>query len=154
MRRMTLRTQGLAEAAVTLAKPGERAADMKPALEASVLHWQRSEQRRFRRGWKQSPEWAREKRRRGLDGRSMRATGQAEAALTNANRSAGVLARATRTSLVVGVVPGRSDIYYIRALAQTRPRSNAVVFDKRAKEATGVTVLNFLITGVARAEAS
>lgn len=155
MRRFTVKTEGLAQAVADVSDVGERARDLELPLNASVKHWQESERRRFRttRGWaKDTEKWAREKRRRGLDPRVMRATGRLESALTNATRGSGIIAKATKSTLTVGIRAGRGDIYYGAILAK-KTRKNprqSVTFDKKAKTATAETVMEYVATGHVR----
>ena len=147
MRRMTIRDEGLSDAVKLVAGPGQRSIDLSIPLQRSIPHWQDSERRRFTttRGLRRDTDkWIQEKRRRGLDPRTMRATGMTERALTTANRSKGVIARATRTTLVVGIRPGRSDLYAARI--QAKRGRNVVRFDKLAKQATSQTVLSFILS--------
>jgi hypothetical protein len=152
MKRFTVKTEGLKEAVRDVGEMGDRARDLKPPLQASVIHWQHAERRRFatNRGWKKDTEkWAKQKRRQGLDARTMRATGRLEAALTNATVGSGAIALATKNILTVGVKRGQSPIYYARPLAKktrTNPRQS-VVFDRKAKLATGETVMEYVTTG-------
>jgi hypothetical protein len=155
MRGMTIKTEGLAESVKDVSVLGDRARNLQPALEVAVFHWQMSERRRFSttRGWKKdTAAWVKQKRSKGLDPRTMRATGSLEAALVNAGR--GTVHKATNATLTVGIARGRGDIYYGAILAKkTRGigGGNPVAFDRKAKEATAVTVLHFVTTGQARA---
>ena len=141
-------TEGLGEAVRGLERAGARAEDLHVPLRASVAYWKESERRRFStsRGWKpNSRRWAAEKRRRGLDPRTLRATGRAERTLTTANEGAGALVRISAASMTVGIKPGRSQIYYLRHLAKKGYQT--VTFDAKAQENVGRAIVTYVRTG-------
>lgn len=151
--RARLRIEGLAEAMERTDAVGQRARAPEPALRSpgTLRDLQDSERRKFQRGrWPRvTPKWAAEKRRRGLDPRPMRATGLLESALTNATH--GVRRQAFNRTLVWGIRPGRSDIYYAQALAKgvgnpPKPR-RMVVIDKVARERIAARVQRFIAYG-------
>lgn len=129
---------------------GDRARRPEPALraDATKLDLQESERRRFshRRGWKRTTDdWAREKRRRGLDPRVMRATGQLESILTNA--PSGEIRFDAFNGVLRWGLPWRSTAYY--AAAQAKQGRRSVVIDKTARASISDRVSRFIATGVA-----
>jgi hypothetical protein len=151
MRRFTIKTEGFRQARQRLDSVGDRGRNLRPAFEVSITYWQQSERRRFAsaRGWRKvSRNWTEAKRRRGLDARAMRASGQLERALVNVDRSKGVVARATEDALFVGVQPGASDIHYARY--QAKQGRQPVRFDTQARKDTSETVMEYVSSGWAR----
>jgi hypothetical protein len=118
--RSRLRVDGLQEAVHRIDDVGDRARRPEPALRShqTLLDLQQSERRKFARGgWRRdSPAWIKEKRRRGLDTRTLRATGRLESALANATD--GVKATVYNGALTWGIRRGASDIYYAQKLAK------------------------------------
>lgn len=152
MIRGRLTVDGLRDATGLMDDVGERARRPGPALghPNTQRDLQESERRKFARGgWaRDTPRWVAEKRRRGLDTRTLRATGQLESALTNATH--GVRATTRGPDLLWGIRPGRSDIYYAQALASgmrgARPR-RMVVIDAIARERIAQRVSNWIADG-------
>lgn len=152
--RTRLQVDGLAEAVARVDDTGDRARRPEPALKApaTLLDLQSSEHRKFARGgWRRdTPGWIREKRRRGLDPRTLRATGRLESALTNATH--GVKATVWNSTLTWGIRAGRSDIYYAQVLAKGRGRMPArrmVVIDRTARDRIAARVERYIAHGEA-----
>lgn len=153
--RARLRVDGIKASVERVDDVGERARRPEPALRApGTLHdLQLSQRRKFARGgWRRdTPEWIKEKRRRGLDPRTLRATGRLESALVNATH--GVKATVFNGGLTWGIRAGRSDIYYAQSLAKgtrgSAPR-RMVVIDKTAKEHIATRVERYVADGVIR----
>lgn len=153
MLRARLAVEGLKEATTRLDEIGDRARHPQPALRHhnTLQDLQESERRKFSRGgWrKDTPRWIAQKRRAGLDARTLRATGKLESALVNATH--GVKATVLGPDLRWGIHPGRSDIYYAQALAAGYahvPARPMVVIDKVARERIAQRVQNFIADGV------
>lgn len=149
MARARLQVEGLREARERLDEVGDRARRPEPALRAPATKRdiQEGQRRRFShaRGWRRiSPEWAAEKRRRGLDPRIMRATGALESVLTNAPVGA-VQFSAYNAELRWGL-PYRSSVYY--AAVQAKRGRRAVVIDKVARRAISERVQRYVAEGV------
>jgi hypothetical protein len=152
--RARLRVDGLRAALMRVDDVGERARRPEPALrdDATLLDLQQGERRKFAKGgWrKTTPRWAQQKRRAGLDPRTMRATGLLESALTNATH--GVRATVWNSTLTWGIRAGRSDLYYAQALAKgvgSPPvKRRAVVIDKVARENIAARVERFIAFGM------
>jgi hypothetical protein len=150
--RARLAIEGLKDAVGRVDLVGERARRPEPALRApqTQLDLQMSERRKFARGrWRRdTPEWIKEKRRRGLDTRTLRATGRLESALTNATH--GVKVTVFNGELRWGIHAGRSDIYYAQPLAKghghTPPR-RMVVIDRTAREDIALRVALYILDG-------
>lgn len=146
MPRASLRVEGLREAVQRLDEVGERARMVERPLRAPQTRrdLQASERRRFShaRGWKRiTPEWAAEKRRRGLDPRVLRATGRLESILTNAptgeirfSAGNGELRWGLRVSSEVGRY----------AAIQANQRRRAVVIDRAARVAINERVQRWI----------
>jgi hypothetical protein len=147
--RATLKVDGLKEATLRLDDLGGRARHPQPALRHgnTTLDLQKSERRKFARGgWrKDSPRWIEQKRRAGLDTRTLRATGQLQSAMENATH--GVRATVVGPDLRWGLLRGRSDIYYAQALALGPPARRMVVIDKTARDAIATRVQSFIAFG-------
>lgn len=148
MARARLQVEGLREAAQRVDAVGERARRPEPALRADATKrdLQEGERRRFShaRGWRRiTPEWAAEKRRRGLDPRIMRATGRLESILTNAPVGS-VRFDAYNGELRWGLV-WRSSAYY--AAAQAKRGRRSVVVDKVARQAVAERVRRYIAEG-------
>lgn len=154
--RSNLRVEGIREARARTDEVGQRGRRPEPALRASatLLDLQQSERRKFQRGgWRRaSPAWIREKRRRGLDARTLRATGRLESALINATH--GVKATVFNGQLTWGIRAGQSDLYYAQALSKgwtsssgRVPPRRMVVIDKTAKDRTSMRVQRYIADG-------
>lgn len=131
---LSLQVKGAAETAREYHAKAKRSRDIRPALERIKDFWLLSQQRQFdsQAGWPdikaKSRQW---KTERGLDPRVMRATGLLERTLTQPNQQAsGQMAEPFADSLLVGIRPGRSDIYYGQVHAKKWP---LVVFDAKAQ---------------------
>jgi hypothetical protein len=159
MIRARLSVEGFALASRELSVKGERARRVDVVLGSHRVRreFEEASQRRFKRGLPRAKRgWTIEKQRRGLDSRSMRATGAAEAALT---RGAGPLGRevifeANRGVVRFGVHRGRTGLYYLNALARGYPtthgrvRPRRVVFiDKLVRENVTAYVLRYVDSG-------
>ena len=148
-----LAVDGLKEAIKRVDEVGDRARRPEPALRApgTLLDLQLSERRKFARGgWRRiTPRWAQQKRRAGLDARTMRATGRLESALTNATH--GVRATVWNATLTWGIRAGRSSIYYAQPLAKgvgNPPKARrAVVIDKPARQSIAQRTEKFIAYG-------
>jgi hypothetical protein len=152
MIRARLAVDGLKEATQRLDEVGDRARHPQPALRHpnTQQDLQESQRRKFARGgWrKATPRWIEQKRRAGLDTRTLRATGRLESALVNATH--GVKATVVGPDLRWGLHPGRSDIYYAQALATGSahmPPRRAVVIDPTARERISQRVQNWIADG-------
>jgi hypothetical protein len=153
-----LTVTGLKEATSRLDDVGLRARRPEPALRSdATLHaLQDSERRKFNRGgWRRdTPKWIGQKRRRGLDARTLRATGRLEAALTSGKGRAGITFTAYNATLKWGIRPGRGDLYYAQSLAKgsghAKVKRRMVVIDKPARGEINAIVGNYIATGVAR----
>ncbi len=151
--RAQLAVDGLKESIRRVDEVGDRARRPEPALRApgTLLDLQLGERRKFAKGgWRKiTPRWAQQKRRAGLDPRTMRATGQLESALTNATH--GVRRTVFNATLTWGITLGRSDLYYAQALAKgvgSPPKKRrAVVIDKPARESIADRVQQFIAHG-------
>jgi hypothetical protein len=150
--RARLAIDGLKDAITQVDEVGDRARRPEPALrdDATLLDLQQGERRKFARGgWRRiTPAWAREKRRRGLDPRTLRATGRLESALTNATH--GVRATVWNSELRWGIRAGRSDIYYAQPLAtgaRGMPPRRMVLIDRTARESIAGRVERFIAHG-------
>lgn len=151
--RSRLRVEGLQEATRRIDDIGERARRPEPALRGhqTLLDLQQSERRKFARGgWRRdTPAWIKEKRRRGLDTRTLRATGRLESSLANATN--GVKATVYNGVLTWGIRAGRSDIYYAQVLAKgsaTRPARRMVVIDRGARDRIAARVERYVALNV------
>lgn len=150
--RATLKVDGLKEAAKRVDDLGLRARKPQPALRHpnTQRDLQLSERRKFARGgWRRdTPRWIDQKRRAGLDTRTLRANGLLESALVNATH--GVRARVVGPDLLWGLTAGRSDIYYAQALAagssSMKPRP-MVVIDPIARDAIAERVQSYIADG-------
>jgi hypothetical protein len=150
--RSRLRVEGLKEAVQRIDVVGDRGRRPEPALRANrtLQDLTASERRRFdsQRGWKRdTPAWIREKRRRGLDSRTLRATGRLERSLTS---GAGLTFKAFNGTLSWGIPRGRSDLYYAQALAKgtsSTPARRMVVIDKTAKDRISIRVERYVAYG-------
>ncbi|WP_217913231.1 hypothetical protein [Miltoncostaea marina] len=145
MARASIRIEGLRDAMQRIDEVGERARRPEPALRAPETKFdlQLSERRRFShaRGWKRiTPEWAAEKRRRGLDPRVMRATGRLESVLTNAD--AGDIRFDAYNAVLRWGLKWRSTAYY--AAAQAKRGRRAVVIDRQARAAITERVQRYI----------
>lgn len=154
--RARLAVEGLKEAVHRVDEVGDRARRPEPALRHrdTLLDLQMSERRKFARGgWRRiKPEWAAEKRRRGLDPRTLRATGRLESALVNATH--GVRATVYNAELRWGIRAGRSELYYAQALAKgwtsstgQVPARRMVVIDQTARGRIAERVERFIAHG-------
>ena len=151
--RARLEVEGLKESILRIDEVGDRARRPEPALRASgtLLDLQQSERRKFARGGfrRDTKKWLQEKRRRGLDPRTMRATGRLESALTNATH--GVRRTVYNAELTWGILRGRSDIYYAQPLAKgighAKVKRRAVVIDKVATASISRRVEHFIAYG-------
>lgn len=153
--RARLKIEGLKEAQLDVGELGDRARRPEPVLRAdqTQLDLQQSERRKFARGgWRRdTPAWIREKRRRGLDPRTLRATGRLESALTNATH--GVKVTVWNSALKWGILAGRSSIYYAQALAKgssSMPARRMVVIDRTAKDSITARVETYIADGEIR----
>jgi hypothetical protein len=150
--RSRLRVDGLQEAVRRVDVVGDRGRRPEPALRAhqTLQDLTASERRRFdsQRGWKRlTPDWVREKRRRGLDPRILRATGRLERSLTS---GAGITFKAFNGTLSWGIPRGRSDLYYAQALAKgtsSTPARRMVVIDRTAKDRIAIRVERYVAYG-------
>lgn len=147
-----LRVEGLKAAIDRIDLVGQRARAPEPALRArQTLHdLTASEQRKFARGgWRRdTPGWIAEKRRRGLDTRTLRMTGRLERALES---GAGLTFSAYNSTLTWGIPRGRSDLYYAQALAKgtsTHPARRMVVIDRIARDRIAVRVERYIADGL------
>lgn len=154
--RARLKVDGLAEAVQRIDDTGERARRPEPALRSDATQYdlQLSERRKFQRGgWRRdTPGWIQEKRRRGLDTRTLRATGRLEAALVNAVPP--VKMTVWNNTLVWGIRGGRTDLYYAKALAKGYqsskgrvPARRMVVIDKEARGKISARVERYVLVG-------
>lgn len=151
--RARLTVEGLKAAQDRIDAVGDRGRRPEPALRApkTLLDLQQSERRKFRRpGRRASPEWVAEKRRRGLDPRTLRAHGVLESALTNATHN--VKATVFNATLTWGIRSGggQSDVYYAHKLAKgtsTGRKWRVVVIDKIARESIAVRVETYVADG-------
>lgn len=135
---LSLQVKGAAEAARDYHARAKRSRDIRPALDRIKDFWLLSEQRQFDSGagWPDIKASTRQwKAQRGLDPRVMRATGLLERVLTQPNQQArGQMAEVFADSLLVGIRPGRSDIYYAQSHVDKWP---LITFDtKAASDAT------------------
>lgn len=153
--RITLKTDGLKEAEQRIGKLVVRSQSRTLLDNPRVLlEFRASSARRFARGLRQAGRrWRLEKRRRGLIDRPMRASGDAHAALTRGSgpRARAVIFRATGDGVRFGVLPGRSELWYLQALARGYKTSHGrvtprrvVVLDRVAKERVAHLVLERL----------
>ena len=136
--RARLKVEGLQAAVHRIDVVGERARRPEPALRSreTLQDLTASEKRKFARGgWRRdTPEWIAQKRRRGLDTRTLRATGRLERTLTTG--AGGMRFSAYSSTLTWGIPAGRSDLYYAQVLAKgtsSMPARRMVVIDKIAK---------------------
>ena len=151
MANIRIRVDGLKEATQRLDDVGDRARRPEPALRADATRrsLRASERRRFShaRGWRRiSPEWAATKRRRGLDPRVMRATGQLARTLTGAG--VGEVRFSAYNGVLTWGLPWRSSSFY--AAAQAEQGRRAVVIDRRARGEISERVARYIATGNAR----
>ncbi len=159
MIRGRLTVDGFKEITSDLGEEGTRARRPEAALRSSGMRreFEHAVGRRYsRRLTRNTTGWTIEKAKRGLDTRAMRATGDAEAALT---RGTGPLAsevvfKADRSSISFGVRRGRSGLYYMNALARGYPTSHGrrratrvVVIDKLLRENAATIVLRYVDSG-------
>lgn len=153
--RARLRIEGLKEARARVDELGIRAQRPEPVLRSDSvkLDLLESEGRRFARttGWrKDNPKWLREKQRRGLDPRVMRATGHLERALTT-GADAAITFQAYNSELRWGIRGGRTDLYYAAPLARgtTRhPRRRMVVIDQIARAHIAGRIEHYIANGI------
>lgn len=150
-----LRVEGLKEARAFVDDVGLRAQRPEPVMrsdsvKADILA---GERRRFERGtgWaRDTPKWIAEKRRRGLDERTLRATGRLERALTTGADPA-ITFQAFNSELRWGIRGGRSDLYYAAPLARgtTEHRGRRmVVIDQVARSRIAGRIEHYIATGI------
>lgn len=157
--RARLKIDGLREASLRLDDIGLRARRPEPALRspATLRELQAGERRKFAKGgWRRdTPKWIKQKRRQGLDARTLRATGRLEAALTSGAKQAGVTFTAYNSTLRWGITPGRGDLYYAQALAKgvghAKTKRRMVVIDKGARAQIAGHVEVYISTGIVEA---
>lgn len=150
--RASFKVDGIRETRKRIDSVGQRARRPEPALRSGFTKRDvtASERRRFshNRGWRRlQPSWVQEKRRRGLDPRILRATGQLERALTTGN---GMTFRAYNGVLFWGIPRGRSDLFYAQALAKGtngKRGRRMVVIDKDAKGRISRRVESYIAHG-------
>lgn len=113
---VSVHLEGAIQAARDYHERAQRARDLKPVMDRITDFWMSSESRQFASGagWPdiklKSRQW---KTRRGLDPRVMRATGRLESVLTQRGMEAsGQLVEVTAESLVAGIRPGRTPVFY------------------------------------------
>jgi len=153
--KVTIRSEGLKEAARTLELTSDRA-ERGRLLSGNEVRsqFEESSRRRFGRGLRQSGKaWRLEKQRRGLSSRPMQATGDAFAALTRHSgpKASAIIFKATNGGVEFGVARGRGSLYYLEAHAKgyssskgrVKPR-RVVVLSKQARENIAVIVLSRL----------
>jgi hypothetical protein len=155
--RARLHVEGLEAAIARLDEIGDRARAPQPVLRSPGVKFdlQQSERRKFARGgWRvDTPTWIATKRRRGMDSRTLRATGRLESAMVNATD--GVDARVTGTVLTWGLKQWRSRIYYAAPLAKgwntghgQVPKRRMVVVDPVAKVSIAGRIGRYITDGV------
>lgn len=130
---VSIHIQGAVEAARDYYARSQRAKDVRPAMDRVIDFWLGAEQRQFdsEAGWPpikaKSREW---KMRYGLDPRTMRASGLLEAVLTQRGmEGSGQYTEPMGDGLTVGLMPGRTQVYYAQTLVKKWP---LVVFDDLA----------------------
>lgn len=153
--RATIRVENLKSAVRRIDDVGDRARRPERVLRSEVvkLDLLASEKRRFatNTGWRNdTPKWIAEKARRGLDPRTLRATGHLERALTTGDDPA-IVRSAYNGVLRFGIRPGRSDLYYAQALAKGKPGKRGrpmVRIDVLARDTTAGRVEHYIATGL------
>lgn len=153
--RAGLRVEGIREARAMIGAVGDRARRPEPPLRSVATHRDlyASEQRLFRMNgggrWRRpSGAWVAEKRRRGLDTRTLRATGNLEGFVTS---SAAMTFRAFNGTLSWGIPRGRSDVYYAHTLARDRRGRRGwrmVVIDTDARNRISIRVERYIADDV------
>lgn len=152
-----LRVDGLKEAVKRTDEIGERAKFPEPALKAEGTKHdlEASERRLFesQRGWRRdSPKWAQEKRKRGLDSRVMHATGRLSKALESG--TGGVVFRAKGGTLWWGIPGGRTDVFYAAPLARgvghKKVKRRSVVLDTEARGRIAVRIERYVADGIVK----
>ncbi len=150
--RVTIKSDGLKEAARTLELTSDRAERGRLLSGNEVRReFEQSSRRRFSRGLRQSGKaWRLAKQRRGLSSRPMQATGDAFAALTRHSgpKAGAVIFKPTQGGVEFGVARGRGSLYYLEVHAKgydsskgrVKPR-RVVVLDKPARENVAEIVL-------------
>jgi hypothetical protein len=128
---------------------GSRARRPEPALRSrgTLADLHAAERRKFGRRISPSagPDWVREKRQRGMDARTLRATGKLERALTGS--LGGAKLSAYNGELKWSLGGSRNQYYYAAALAARHRTWRVVVIDKPARVAIGDRVLRYIVDG-------
>lgn len=153
--RATIRVEDLKVSVKRVDDVGDRARTPEKVLRSESVKGDllASEERRFatNAGWrKDTPDWVAEKRRRGLDPRTLRATGHLEQALTTGNDSA-IVRSAYNGVLRFGIRLGRSDLYYAQSVAKNKAGKRGrpmVRIDLIAKSTIAGRVEHYIAYGI------